>query len=79
MMDCDDQLAVHKFCSLLPAFVFEARPVVPVMERRARGTGSHRLRDGLKSRKRKLHERRKESTKDLNVAGVSKDGDTNAA
>jgi hypothetical protein len=25
-------LAVHKFCSMLPAFIFEARPVVPVMD-----------------------------------------------
>jgi hypothetical protein len=33
LLDCDDPLAVHKFCSmLLPAFVFEARPVVPVMD-----------------------------------------------
>jgi len=30
MLDCDDPLAVHKFCSMLPAFVFEARPVVPI-------------------------------------------------
>jgi len=29
MLDCDDPLAVHKLCSMLPAFVFEARPVVP--------------------------------------------------
>ncbi|MEO6051578.1 MAG: hypothetical protein ABIP78_09640 [Pyrinomonadaceae bacterium] len=32
MLDCDDPLAVHKFCSMLPSFVFEARPVVPVMD-----------------------------------------------
>ena len=32
LLDCDDLLAVHKFCSMLPAFVFEARPVVPVMD-----------------------------------------------
>jgi hypothetical protein len=32
LLDCDDPLAVHKFCSMLPAFVFEARPVVPVMD-----------------------------------------------
>ncbi len=25
MLDCDDPLAVHKFCSMLPAFEFEAR------------------------------------------------------
>ena len=32
LVDCDDPLTVHKFCSTLPAFVFEARPVVPVMD-----------------------------------------------
>jgi uncharacterized protein DUF3303 len=32
LLDCDHPLAVHKFCSMLPAFVFEARPVVPVMD-----------------------------------------------
>jgi len=25
LLDCDDPLAVHKFCSTLPAFTFEAR------------------------------------------------------
>lgn len=32
MVDCDDPLAIHKVCSMLPAFTFEARPVVPVMD-----------------------------------------------
>ena len=32
LVDCDDPLTVHKFCSTLPAFTFEARPVVPVMD-----------------------------------------------
>ncbi len=32
LVDCDDPLEVHKFCSMLPAFTFEARPVVPVMD-----------------------------------------------
>jgi hypothetical protein len=32
LMDCDDPLEVHKFCSMLPAFTFEARPVVPVAD-----------------------------------------------
>jgi hypothetical protein len=32
LLDCDDPLAVHKFCSMLPAFEFQARPVVPVMD-----------------------------------------------
>jgi len=32
MLDCDDSGAVHKFCSLLPAFVFEGRPVIQIAE-----------------------------------------------
>lgn len=32
LVDCDDPLAVHKVCSTFPAFSFEARPVVPVMD-----------------------------------------------
>lgn len=30
LVDCDDALAVHKFCSTLPAFEFEVRPVIAV-------------------------------------------------
>ena len=30
LMECDDLVTIHKFCSMLPAFVFEVRPVVPV-------------------------------------------------
>jgi uncharacterized protein DUF3303 len=30
LLDCDDPTAVHKFCSMLPALVFEARPVIPI-------------------------------------------------
>ena len=30
LVDCDDPLAVHKFCSTYPAFEFQARPVIPV-------------------------------------------------
>lgn len=32
LVECNDPLTVHKFCSTLPAFTFEARPVVPVMD-----------------------------------------------
>jgi muconolactone delta-isomerase len=32
LLDCDDPTAVHKFCSMLPAFVFEARPVIPIAD-----------------------------------------------
>jgi hypothetical protein len=35
LLDCDDPLAVHKFCSMLPAFEFEARTVIPVMDAEA--------------------------------------------
>ena len=29
-LDCDEPAAVHKFCSMLPAFVFEARPLISI-------------------------------------------------
>jgi hypothetical protein len=48
MLDCDDPLAVHKFCPMLPAFVFEARPVVPVMDAVRVELESIAFRDGLK-------------------------------
>ena len=32
LVDCDDPLMVHKFCSMLPAFTMEARPVIPVAD-----------------------------------------------
>src|ERR1041384_1427615 len=48
MLDCDDPLEVHKFCSMLPAFVFEARPVVPVMDAVRVEQEAMAFRDGLK-------------------------------
>ena len=30
LADCDDPVIVHKFASMLPAFEFEARPVIPI-------------------------------------------------
>lgn len=30
LVECDDPIAVHKVCSTFPAFVFEARPVIPI-------------------------------------------------
>ena len=50
MLDCDDPLAVHKFCSMLPAFVFEARPVVPVMDAVRVELEAMAFRDGLITR-----------------------------
>jgi muconolactone delta-isomerase len=32
LVECDDASTLHKFCSMLPAFTFEVRPVVPVQE-----------------------------------------------
>ena len=32
LVECDDPGTVHKFCSMLPAFEFQARPVIPVEE-----------------------------------------------
>ena len=34
LVECDDPLTIHKFCSMLPAFVFQVHPVV-----RRRGCG----------------------------------------
>jgi hypothetical protein len=48
LLDCDDPLAVHKFCSMLPAFVFEARPVVPIKDAVRVELESIAFRDGLK-------------------------------
>lgn len=30
LVECDDPVTVHKFCSMLPAFMFEARPVISI-------------------------------------------------
>jgi muconolactone delta-isomerase len=30
LADCDDPATVHKLCSMLPAFEFQARPVIPI-------------------------------------------------
>ena len=32
LVDCDDPLQVHKFCTMLPSMEFSARAVIPVME-----------------------------------------------
>jgi len=32
LVECDDPVTVHKHCSMFPAFVFEARPVIDVEE-----------------------------------------------
>jgi hypothetical protein len=48
MLDCDGPLAVHAFYSMLPAFEFEARPVVPVMDAVRVELEAMAFRDGLK-------------------------------
>src|SRR2546425_13255469 len=48
MLDSDDPLAVHKFCSMLPAFIFEARPVIPIEDAVRVELESIAFRDGLK-------------------------------
>jgi hypothetical protein len=50
LVDCDDPLTVHKFCSMLPSFVFEARPVVPVMDAVRVELEVIAWRDGLKGK-----------------------------
>ena len=48
LVDCDDPLTIHKFCSMLPAFVFEARPVITVEEAVRGELEVIAWRDGLK-------------------------------
>jgi hypothetical protein len=50
LMECDDPLEVHKFCSMLPAFTFEARPVIPVADAIRVELEAMAYRDGLKSK-----------------------------
>jgi muconolactone delta-isomerase len=49
LLDCDDPLQVHKFCSTLPAFEFEARPVIPIDDAVRVELEAIAWRDGLKS------------------------------
>ena len=49
MLDCDDPAAIHKFCSMLPAFVFEARPVIPIKEAVRVELEAIAFRDGLQA------------------------------
>ena len=48
LVDCDDPLAVHKFCSMLPAFEMQARPVIPVEDAVRAELEVIAWRDGLK-------------------------------
>ena len=48
LVDCDDPLAVHKFCSTYPAFEFQARPVISVEDAVRVELEAIAWRDGLK-------------------------------
>ena len=50
LLDCDDPTAVHKFCSMLPAFVFEARPVISIDDAVRVELEFIAFRDGLKGK-----------------------------
>ena len=47
-LDCDYPADVQKFCSMLPAFVFEARPVIPIEDAVRVELEAMAFRDGLK-------------------------------
>src|SRR6266478_5119001 len=57
LVDCDDPLAVHKFCSTYPAFEFQARPVIAVEDAGRVELEAIAWRDGLKrsGRSRRSH------------------------
>src|SRR3954463_14714891 len=48
LMECDDLVTIHKFCSMLPAFVFQVHPVIPVEEAVKGELEVIKWRDGLK-------------------------------
>src|SRR3954453_19572943 len=48
LADCDDPVTVHKFCSMLPAFEFEARPVISIEDAVRGELEVMAWRDGLK-------------------------------
>jgi len=50
LVDCDDPLAVHKFCSMLPQFSMEARPVIAVQDAVRVELEVMAWRDGLKGK-----------------------------
>src|SRR5437660_12790706 len=49
VMECDDPLEVRKFCPMLPASTFEARPLVPVAAPIRVELESMSCREGLRS------------------------------
>ena len=50
LMECDDPVTIHKFCSMLPSFVFTVHPVIPVEEAVKGELEVIAWRDGLKKK-----------------------------
>jgi hypothetical protein len=50
LMECDDPVTIHKFCSMLPAFVFQVHPVIKVEEAVRGELEVITWRDGLKGK-----------------------------
>ena len=50
LMECDDPVTIHKFCSMLPAFVFQVHPVIPVEDAVRGELEVITWRDGLKGK-----------------------------
>ena len=50
LMECDDPVTIHKFCSMLPAFVFEVHPVIRVEDAVRGELEVIAWRDGLKGK-----------------------------
>jgi hypothetical protein len=46
--ECDDLVTIHRFCSMLPAFVFEVHPVITVEQAIHGELAVITWRDGLK-------------------------------
>jgi hypothetical protein len=49
LLDCDDPLEIHKFSTMLPAFEFEARPVIAIDDAVRVELEAMAWRDGLAS------------------------------
>jgi muconolactone delta-isomerase len=49
LLDCDDPLEIHKFSTMLPAFEFEARPVIAIDDAVRVELEAMAWRDGLES------------------------------
>ena len=50
LLECDDPLTIHKFCSMLPSFVFQVHPVIRVEDAVRGELEVIAWRDGLKGK-----------------------------